>query len=157
MNTAVVLCFALAQLTVPQAAQIEFEQAQAQRAVDAKYGNKKPSELTSQETREKIRERTAADVKVLEQHGLEAKEWVRLQLKRDRETAAAVKSAVKALQAGSTAAQFQVEQRSKSEPAVETGLPSDELTDEEAAKAADEALPQEREAKPKKKSSKRHR
>lgn len=160
MTPALALLITFSQLTVPQAAQIEVELAQAQRAVDAKYGNKKPSELTAEETREKIGEHAGADITVLEQHGLEAKEWARLQLKRDRITAAAVKAAVKALAASEDAGSpkadaeqpievqrgfteanpFVLEQGSNSETVVETGLPPDVVADEEAAQARDEAL-----------------
>ncbi len=83
--------------TVEESARIELEQAEAQRAVDAKYGNKKPSELTPQQTRAKIRDQAVADEKVLAGHGTTAKEWSRNALKKQRGEYAEEQRDVKAL------------------------------------------------------------
>lgn len=94
----------LLHLDPSQHAQIEFEQEQAQREVDAKYGNKKPSELTPDETRAKIRDQAQADTKVLEKFGTTPKEWARESLQRNRTQLAEQKQGVKALEANAKAA-----------------------------------------------------
>lgn len=77
---------------------IEFELTQAQRAVDEKYGQKKPSELTPEETLAKIRDQAHAEAQVLKAHQLTAKEWVKASLSKSRAEYAAQKNAVTALE-----------------------------------------------------------
>lgn len=85
--------------SIDESAHIELEQAEAQRAIDAKYGHKKPSELTAAETRAKIHDQAEADAQVLEKHGTNAKEWSRNALKKQRGEYAEEQRDVKALAA----------------------------------------------------------
>jgi hypothetical protein len=165
-----------------KSAQIELEQAEAQSAVDAKYGNKKPGELTASETRAKVRDQAAADRQVLEKNGLTPKEWARDSLKRSRAEFAEEKVALKALElkkkadaeaaAKPVAAVHEIQiQRGISEanpvileeaagaaPIVENGLPPEVLADQTAAREAEGSAPKSKpdSAKRKKKSNKKH-
>ena len=85
--------------SIGESAQIELERAEAQRAIDAKYGHKKPSELTPEQTRAKIHDQAEADAAVLEKHGTNAKAWSRNALKKQRGEYAEEQRDVKALAA----------------------------------------------------------
>lgn len=80
-----------------KAAQIERAQQKAQAAVDAKYGNRKLSELSQDERRQLTKDRAEAEAKVLEENGVDAKQWARESLKKDRAAYADGKERVKAL------------------------------------------------------------
>ena len=58
------------ELTPAMVAAIEREQTKAFSAIDEKYGNKKPSELTSTERAAISKERGDAERKVLDKHGV---------------------------------------------------------------------------------------
>lgn len=145
-----------------KAAQIERDQQKAQKAVDAKYGNKKLSELSADERRQLTKDRAEADAKVLDEHGVNAKQWARESLKKDRAQYADGKERVKALvekekadaeaaekakQAGTGEVQVQkgfsdenpvtLEEQQGGEPIVEKGLPSEVAADEAAAAEQD--------------------
>jgi len=79
--------------------EIEFEQQQAQREVDEKYGNKRPADLTPDETRAKIRDQAEADTRVLAKFGTTPKEWARESLHRSRTQLAQKKADVQLLEA----------------------------------------------------------
>jgi hypothetical protein len=64
-------------LTPGLVAKIKDEQETAERKVSKAYGDKKPSELSSDERREIIQKTAAADEKVLDSHGVSAKEFNR--------------------------------------------------------------------------------
>lgn len=81
------LCLALvADEPIPaeKAAVIERAQSKAQAEVSAKYGNKKSTELSQDERRQMVKDQAAAEKAVLEKHGVDAKQWARESLKRDR-------------------------------------------------------------------------
>lgn len=80
-----------------KAAAIELEQQKAQSEVSAKYGNKKLSELSQDERRQMVRDSVEADKKVLEKNGVDAKDWQRQQMKKDRAEYAQGKQRVKEL------------------------------------------------------------
>lgn len=150
-------------LTPTEAARVELEVLQSQRTVAAKYGHKKPSELTSDETKEKIRDRAEAENAVLEKHGLNAKEWARIQALKTKEARAEQHAALRALieqheraqqqrDASTEAPTIQVQRGFNDEnpvvvdevktgaPSVETGLPPDVVVDQAAAKESDKLL-----------------
>lgn len=97
-------------LAPERAAAIEREQQKAQAGVTAKYGNKKPSELSQDERRQMIRDQADADRKVLEKNGVDAKTWARAQLKQDRARYAEGQQAQKALAAKEQAEAEQAKQ-----------------------------------------------
>jgi hypothetical protein len=80
-----------------KAAAIELQQQKAQAEVSAKYGNKKLSELSQDERRQMVRDSVEADKKVLEKNGVDAKDWQRQQMKKDRAEYAEGKQRVKDL------------------------------------------------------------
>jgi hypothetical protein len=87
-----------ADLTPEKAAEIANDQAKAQAAVSAKYGNKKSTELTPDERRAMIKDQADADRKALDKHGISVKDWARYEQTQGRADYAAQKTAVKQLQ-----------------------------------------------------------
>ncbi len=155
-----------AETKAPDSARIEYEQAEAQKAVDAKYGNKKASELTHDETVAKIRDQAEAEAKVLSKYGISVKEWARESLSKNRAALADQKAGVKAVAKGEAEAaeaakkashevpQEIIVQRDISEsnpvileekkvtgpPMVEQGLPPEAQEDELIAREVDGAM-----------------
>lgn len=85
---AVAICVALGAdegFSPEKAATIAHEQQKAAAAVGAKFGNRKPTELSAEERQAYAKERAAAERQVLDQHGVTLKEWTRGQAKRSRE------------------------------------------------------------------------
>jgi hypothetical protein len=78
-------------------AAIERDQQKAQAAVTAKYGNKKPEELTGDERRAQARDLAEAQREVLEKHKVEAREWAVSQSRQSREDREEVKKEGQAL------------------------------------------------------------
>ncbi len=147
------------------AAAIELEQREAELAVDAKYGHKKPSDLTSAERLAKIRDLREADQAVLDKHGVNTKDWARAAATKTRAEAADQKQAVSALDQTrhDAAAKPKNEephevaiQRGISDdnpvlledhdgsPIIEKGLPPDVVADQAEAQAADATLPKDK-------------
>jgi hypothetical protein len=155
-------------LAIPpqKAAAIERDQEKAQREVAEKYGNKKSSELSSDERREMSKDQAAADQQVLEKHNVEAKEWASSQSHRSRDEreevkqekvkqadkekadAEAAKKKAAAAAAGadkpipiqrgfSDANPVVLEEKPGAKPLVEEGLPADAKADQEAAAEMD--------------------
>lgn len=144
-----------------KAAQIERAQQKAQAAVDAKYGNRKLSELSQDERRQLTRDRAEAEAKVLADNGVDAKQWARESLKKDRGAYADAKERVKALvekekadaeaaeKAKKASGEVQVqkgfsdenpvvlEEQEGGEPVVEKELPADVAADQAAAAEQD--------------------
>lgn len=85
------------EIPTAKAAIIARDQAKAQAEVQAKYGDKKPSELSQEERRQMVKDQTAADREVLDKHNVDPKQWAREQMKRDRADYAAAKEASKEL------------------------------------------------------------
>ncbi|MDP1826915.1 MAG: hypothetical protein Q8L48_26820 [Archangium sp.] len=96
----VTLCLALVAdepIAPEKAAGIERAQQKAQAEVSAKYGNKKPTELSREERSQMDKDLAAADRAVLEKNGVDPKQWARESLKKDRAGYAQNKEMVKAL------------------------------------------------------------
>jgi hypothetical protein len=94
----VTLCLALVAdepIEPEKAAAVERAQARAQAEVAAKYGNKKSSELSQDERRQMVKDQADADRAVLEKLGVDAKQWARESLRRDRDQYAKNKALVK--------------------------------------------------------------
>ncbi len=155
-------------LTVPpeKAAAIERDQEKAQQDVAAKYGNKKPSDLSPEERREMSHDQADADKRVLEKHNVEPKEWASSQSHRSRDEREAVKqekvkqaekekadaeAAKKKAEAGAGGADKPIpiqrgfsdanpvvlEDKPGGKPIVEEGLPAEAKADQEAAAEMD--------------------
>lgn len=105
-----------------RAAEIEFEQREAQREVDEKYGNKKPSELTPDETKAKIKDRADADTKVLEKFGTTPREWARESMKQNRTELAKTQAGVRALDAQAQDAKKEKPKEAPREMQVQRGF-----------------------------------
>lgn len=140
-----------------QAAAIALDQKAAQAEVQKKYGNKKPSELSNDERSQMIREQAAAEQKVLDKYGVDAKTWARQQMAQSPQEAAAQKAREQALadqrqkdaeakakeQAGDQEIQVQrgfsdgnpvtMEEKKVDGVSVEEGLPSDAAADQAEA------------------------
>lgn len=96
----VTLCLALVadEATTPEkSAVIEREQQKAEAAVSAKYGNKKPTELSREERKQLDQDQANASKAVLEKNGIDPKQWARESLKRDRAEFSKTKELVKDL------------------------------------------------------------
>ncbi len=104
----VTLCLALVadEATTPdKAAVIERQEQKAQAEVSAKYGNKKPTELSREDRKAMDQDLANASKAVLEKNGVDPKQWARDSLKRDRSEYAKTKELVKDLEAKDKAAE----------------------------------------------------
>lgn len=155
--TLVVLLLGADPLPPDQAAAIALDQKAAQAEVQKKYGNKPASELTNAERAQMIRDQAAAEQKVLEKHGVDAKTWAREQMERSPQQAADAKAREQALAdqrqkdaeakaraaAGDQEVQVQrgfsdanpvtMEEKKGDGVSVEEGLPSDAAADQAEA------------------------
>jgi hypothetical protein len=164
-------------LTPDKAAKIERDKSKAMDAIDKKYGNKKPNELSSDERKAIAQERSAAEHQALEKNGSSEKAYTRYQSKMSKEERAASKNAGEKLEANEKAADAQAKEKAKGgpkeitiqrgfsdtnpvvleekaggSPVVEKGLPQDYKDDQSAAGgAADPVYPQPAKTKAKKK------
>lgn len=91
-------------LTPANVAKIQSEQTKANAEIDKKYGNKKASELSTDERRSIAKEKAAAERDVLDKHGTDLKSFARANSKMGREDRAATDAAAKDLDKKSTAA-----------------------------------------------------
>ncbi|MDX2013527.1 MAG: hypothetical protein SFW67_25265 [Myxococcaceae bacterium] len=162
MFLAVLFASILGQFDAERLASIEREQAKETAAVQAKYGNKKSTELSREERAQMIRDLNAAEAKVLDKYGLSQREWARAQINRTREQADAVKQASKEQEAREKAAAEQaakaqkdegrevvvqkgfsdespvvLEEKEGAQAVVEQGLPKDYESDQAAASEQD--------------------
>ncbi len=104
----VTLCLALVadEPTTPEkAAVIERQEQKAQAEVSAKYGNKKPTELSREDRKAMDKDLANASKAVLEKNGVDPKQWARESLKKDRADFAKTKEIVKDLEAKDKAAE----------------------------------------------------
>ena len=85
-------------------AALAHDQQKASDAVDKKYGNKKPSELSADERKSMMKEKAGAQREVLEKAGVDPKEFARSGSKLGREEKASTDAAGKALDAKDAAA-----------------------------------------------------
>ena len=90
---AVVVQFSADEIPADKAAKIERSQEKAQAEISKKYGDRKPSAMTSDERRAQTQERSEADQKVLDKAGIDRKDWAISSMKRSRETTGKVKEA----------------------------------------------------------------
>src|SRR4051794_35867187 len=91
--------FADDDLTPDKTAKIERDKTKAMEDIDKKYGNKKSSELTSDERRAQIADRAAAEQQVFDKNGVTAKGYTAYTSKMNKEDRAATKAADAKLQA----------------------------------------------------------
>ncbi len=147
-------------LNPEKAAKIDRDTDKALKEVDKKYGNKKPSELTSDERKAVIQERAAAERAVLDKHNVDPKTFTNYSARQTREERAATKQAGQALEAQEKAAEADkakekekaggpkeitiqrgggdnnpiiMEEKEGAPPIVEKGLPQDAQDDQNAA------------------------
>ncbi len=150
-------------LTPAKVAKIGRDTEKAHQAIDKKYGNKKSSELSSEERKQVIHERAAAEREVLGKHNVEGKEYTRYTMRQTREERAATKQAAEALESKEKAAEADaakektatagpkeiiiqrggagkdpivMEERDGAPPIVEKGLSQDAQDDQSAASEA---------------------
>jgi hypothetical protein len=86
------------ELTPAMAAQIEHDQQKAFEEIDKKHGNKLPSELSTDERRDIIHERAAAEEKVFDKRGVDRKDYTKYVTKMPLDDRATMKEATKALE-----------------------------------------------------------
>ncbi len=145
-------------LSPEKVAQIERDTDKALKAVDKKFGNKKSSELSSDERKEIIKERSATEKAVLEKHNVEPRAYISYTARQSRADRAATKEAGEALEAKEHAAQAEkeklaaggpkeiviqrggagkdpiiMEEKEGAPPIVEKGLPQEAIDDQAAA------------------------
>jgi hypothetical protein len=146
-----------------KAAAIERDQEKAQATVNAKYGDRKQSDLSPDERRAMMKESAEAEEKVFEKHGITAKDWAVNGVARSRGDQSQVaatkkdladkeKAAKEAEKAQKAAAEkpktpgeipvqrgfsdsnpVVVEEAKGGVPVVEKGLPAEAIADQEAA------------------------
>lgn len=90
--------FAADELTPQNMAKIQSEQKKASEAIDKKYGNKKPSELTPDERRAMQKEKGESERAVLDKHGVDPKSFAKAGAKMGREDRAANEAATQDLE-----------------------------------------------------------
>lgn len=162
------LCLALVADEPPspeKAAVIQVEQDKARAEVSAKFGNKKPTELSAQERKELEKDMDAASKAVLEKNGVDPKQYARDQLKMGRAGYAEKKELVKEIVAKEKAA-AEAKKKAENQPKeiqvqrgvseenpvtldekpnedgnvpVEKGLPPDAQNEQDALSAQDSA------------------
>lgn len=121
----VTLCLALMAdepIAPEKAAGIERLQQKAQAEVTAKYGNKKPTELSREERGQMAKDLATADKAVLEKAGVDPKQWARESLKKDREGYAKNKEMVKGLEEQEKADEAAKKAESPKEITVQRGV-----------------------------------
>lgn len=91
--TLAVPAFAGDDLDPEKAAKIERDTEKALEKVDQKWGNKKPSQLTSDERKQVIADRAAAEREVFEKHNVDAKTYTKYTSRQTKEERAATKEA----------------------------------------------------------------
>src|SRR5438132_8946543 len=79
-------------LTPAKAAQVQHDRDQAYADIDKKHGNKKSSELSSDERREIIKEQREAESRVLDKNGVDGKEMARYEARMSMSDRDATKS-----------------------------------------------------------------
>jgi hypothetical protein len=125
--------FAGDELSPEKLGQLEHEQNKAAAEVDKKYGNKKPSELSSDERREMIREKAAAEQAVLDKNGVDKKDYVHAQTRMNRDGREQAKRTTKDLEKKELEDEARKKQGGgQKEVTVEHGLPQDDGVNEAA-------------------------
>jgi hypothetical protein len=117
------LALAQEELTPEKIAAIRRDEKAAQAKVDAAYGNRKPSEMSTEERRQVIQEQQAAGLGVMEKHGVSDKEYSRHVARMSREEREAVEQAEKKLEADEKAAREQKKKQQEAE--AEAKAPED--------------------------------
>lgn len=128
LTCALVLTFATGALTPEKAAEIQRDQDKAMAKIDAKFGNKKPSELTPDEKREIVKARADAEKESLDKAGVSAKEWARYTGTMDRAETKEMKDAQKAIEKREEdlAAQKKAEGNGPQEIPIQRGFSDDD-------------------------------
>jgi hypothetical protein len=123
MLTLVLALTLRADVSPEQAAAIQHDAQKAQAEVAAKYGQKKSSELSSDERRDMIRDQASAERKVLDRHGVSAHDWSRSQALRSREEQAQVKKEAAAIAEKEKAAEEAKPKSPEAQPiAIQRGI-----------------------------------
>lgn len=125
---------ALAQkLTADEIARVQHAESKAMDKVAKKYGNRKPSEMSSSERREMIRDQQAALEEAQRAHGVDAKDYARAVAKLPPAERKAVAEKVQALAEKEKAAK---------QPATDEGVEILEGLDESQVEQLDEEVPE---------------
>lgn len=137
---AAILClfapFASAELTLEELAAVRHEEQKAIDQVNAAHGNRKSSEMSSDERRQLIREHQEASSKVLERFGVSAKEYGRASANLSPEKRRQLEAAQKALAAQEEARRKAAAAAEQAAPTIEYGIPPDELERGEAPRTS---------------------
>lgn len=91
-------------LTPEKRAKLQRDQQKAAEAVNKKYGDKKPSEMSAEERKSLMKDKAAAEREVLEKAGVDPKDFARSTSKMSREEKANTDAAGKDLEAKEAAA-----------------------------------------------------
>lgn len=138
------------ELTPEKIAAIRRDEQAAKAKVDAEYGNRKSSEMNTEERRQQIQERQKAGLAVLEKHGVSDKEYSRRIARMSREENEAVARAEKNLEAKEKAAKEAAEQKKAEqvppeEVPIQQGIsdenPVELEASEDAASVVEQGLP----------------
>lgn len=122
------LAMAEEELTPQKLAEIRRDEQAAQAKVNAAYGNRKPSEMSTEERRQAAKDQQEAGLAVLEKHGVSDKEYSRHVARMDREEREAVAQAEKKLDDEAKAAQAaKAAKEAEKKRIEEEGLPADEI------------------------------
>jgi hypothetical protein len=109
--------------------QIEHEQNKAAAEIDKKYGNKKPSELSSEERRQMIKDKAAAEQSVLDKHGVEKKDYVHAQTRMGKDDREMASRTTKGLEKKDLEDDAKKKQGGQKEVVVEHGLPQEDVNE----------------------------
>ena len=116
-------------LSAEKMGQLEHEQQKAAAAIDKKYGNRKPSEMSNDERREMIREKSAAEQQVLDKNGVDKKDYVRAQAHMNKEGRETASQTQKSLQKKDEEAAAKKDTGGQKEIVVEHGIPKDDVNE----------------------------
>lgn len=125
---------AAADLDPQKVAEIRADQKAALKEIDKKYGDKKPSELSKKEARERALEQEKARSEVLEKHQVDEKELSRYTARMSRKEQAAAESAEKDLEKKAEAKK--AAKKGPEEIKIQRGFSDEQPVELEAAEGA---------------------
>ncbi|NVJ08249.1 hypothetical protein HUW63_23780 [Myxococcus sp. AM001] len=129
-----------AELTPEKVAEIRRDEAQALSQVDAEYGNRKSSEMSTAERREAIDKQQAASASVLEKHGVSAKDYARFEARMSPADNARAKAEEQRLAEAAKAAKQPAPAAAPEEVHIQQGFSDEDPVELEATEGAEPSI-----------------
>ncbi|WNZ59400.1 hypothetical protein QEG98_25375 [Myxococcus sp. MxC21-1] len=128
------------ELTPEKVAKIRRDEAQALAEVNAEYGNRKSSEMSTAERREAIDKQKAASASVLEKHGVSGKDFARYEARMSPEDNARAKAEDQRLAEAAKAAKQPAPAAAPEEVHVQQGFSDQDPVELEAMEGAEPSI-----------------